>query len=424
MEAQRNSIGAMIRLKPDPENIYSCPECHAPRPMIENFRYESTTIWAVCTCQGCGFRFLQTVPVGHHVSHSVSIGLASGKLYAPKVPLDWLSLAVMKAWSQRKTHSITIEKQIYRTCERVVLLNTLDSIYGHSLLKLYNASFHLIHHQEFGLVVIVPRNLAWLVPKGCAEAWIVDLSLSQLAFGYEDINRFVRDEFKRFHEVYASRAYSHPEFATVEIERFTGVRPFEIKNFMAIHPTITFVLREDRWWYASVLDYWFYRVCRRLRILNWGSRLLSLRQNQLVRKTIANLKESLQGVTINIVGLGKHGKFPNDVNDQRTVSVTPTIERDWCRIYSQSHVVFGVHGSNLLLPSAHAAACVEVLPSDRYGNMVQDLSVRFTNRLQLFCYRFVDQYASPRSVAIKITSMIRDFSLFENNMCRNIYQNP
>lgn len=413
----------MVRLKPNTENCYVCPECHAQQPTIEDIRYESTTIWVDCTCQGCGLRFLQTVPVGHHVSHTVSIGLGNGKLYAPKIPLDWLSLSVSKAWNNRSNADVKIEKRIYRECDRIVLLNTLDSIYGHSLLKLYNASFHLDHHREFGLVIIVSRNMEWLIPAECAEAWVVDLSLSQLAVGYEQIHGFVANELTRFREVYASRAYSHPDFETVKIEHFTGVPPFALTNFTLLKPTITFVLREDRWWFPSIIDYWFYRVCRRLHLLKWGSRVLSARQNRLVKRTITLLKRSFPDVTIHIVGLGRTGGLDSRVNDKRAVAVTPQIEKDWCLIYSQSHVVFGVHGSNLLLPTAHAAACVEILPTDRHGNMVQDLSVRYNNRLQLFCYRFVDQYASPKLVADKITFVINDFALFKINMCRNVYRN-
>jgi hypothetical protein len=411
----------MVRLKPDPENLYSCPECHAPYPEIDDIRYESTTIYVACTCALCQLKFLQTLPVGHHVSHPLSIGLASGKIYAPKEPLDWLSLAVAKAWHQRSESKVNIEKRVYRNTDTVILLNALDSIYGHALLKLYNASFHLSHHSELGLVVIVPRNLEWLIPEGCAEAWIVDLSLSQLEFGYDAIYRFVANELRRFAEVYASRAYSHPEFRTVEIEHFSRVKPFSINNFAKLSPVVTFVLREDRWWFSSIVDYWFYRVNRKLRTSAWGSRVLSRRQNRLVKKTIALLKKSTPGISVNVVGLGKTGNFRGIANDERVLKLNPAIERDWCRTYSRSHVVIGIHGSNLLLPTAHAASCVEILPCDRSGNMVQDLSVRYDGRLQLFLYRFADQYASPSSIADKVTSIIRDFPLFEVNMCQNVY---
>ena len=70
----------------------------------------------------------------------------------------------------------------------------------------------------------------------------------------------------------------------------------------------------------------------------------------------------------------------------------------------------------MLLPTALAAGSVEILPADRYGNILEDISVRYANRLQLFFYRFADQFASPKSIAVKAVSMIRDYSMFRKNM--------
>ena len=87
-------------------------------------------------------------------------------------------------------------------------------------------------------------------------------------------------------------------------------------------------------------------------------------------------------------------------------------ELAWCRMYAGSQVVVGVHGSNMILPTAHAAGCVEILPHDRYGNMVQDISVRYHDRMQLFMYRFTDEFASPRQVARHVVSMFKDYEVY------------
>jgi hypothetical protein len=108
-------------------------------------------------------------------------------------------------------------------------------------------------------------------------------------------------------------------------------------------------------------------------------------------------------------------------HDQRKDFVDHSIEKKWCGIYAKSHVIIGVHGSNMLLPTAHAAGCVEILSEDRYGNIVQDISVRHADRKQLYFYRFADQYSSPKTVANKVISIVENFEVFEKNMCRNIY---
>src|SRR5690606_17792704 len=100
--------------------------------------------------------------------------------------------------------------------------------YGHTLLKLYNALHYLDNRQDLGVIIIIPRIFEWMIPKGCAEAWIVDLRLSELRNSYAAIDRFVTNESDRFDEIYASLAYSHPDFTSINIERLTGVRPFPI----------------------------------------------------------------------------------------------------------------------------------------------------------------------------------------------------
>ncbi|MCP6769670.1 hypothetical protein NL529_32960, partial [Klebsiella pneumoniae] len=63
----------------------------------------------------------------------------------------------------------------------------------------------------------------------------------------------------------------------------------------------------------------------------------------------------------------------------------------------------------------------EVLPHDRHGNIAQDVSVRWNDRLQLFLYRFVDEFASPAAVARLAVSMLQDFTLYHRNNRINIF---
>jgi hypothetical protein len=364
--------------------------------------------------------FYQTFPVGHSVNDRQSILKSTGKLYDHNE--SWYEVALDKALRKAKKDAVSIELVTYQKKNDVVILNALDYLYGHVLLKLYNAQYHLDHHRDLGLIIIIPRSFEWLIPKGCAEAWIVDLKLKDFTHAYDAIEKFVSNQFQRFDKIFLSRAYSHPDYVHIDITRFTGVSPFDLTLFSRQKPAITFVLREDRWWMTSILDYLLYRGCRKLKLLSWGSRILSRRQNKKVEKTIKFLDKRLNAVDFFVVGLGRTGGFGPRVLDIRKSEVTSSIERYWCSIYARSHVVVGVHGSNMLLPTALAAGCVEILPDDRYGNIVQDISVRYNDRKQLFFYRFANQYESPKSVAIKVASIIENFDDFDRNMCKNIYQ--
>jgi hypothetical protein len=411
----------MIELKPHPENYFTCPECQSVNPLIRDVIVPSIHVMADCRCGNCGLEFYQLYPVGHAIRDQHSIGKRNGKFYKSLTEHSWFYDAFDKGHRVIRKNKVSVEKRIIKEMDQVVILNTLDFLYGHVLLKLCNSIYHLDNHKDLGLIVIVPKIFEWLIPTECAEVWIVDLKLSELTCGYESIQKFISNEFNRFSKIYLRKAYSHPDFTSNALKRLTGIEPFDLSKFTQRKPTVTFVLREDRWWLTSSFDYWFYRICRFLKILSWGSRILARRQNKLVKATVRILKSKIPEVDIYVVGLGDTGGFAGSAQDERTLVVNEPIEKNWCKIYADSHVVVGVHGSNMLLPTALAAGCVEILPKDRYGNMVQDISVRYNDRKQLFFYRFVDQYANSKSVAAKIVAMITDFEMYNDNMCRNIY---
>jgi hypothetical protein len=412
----------MVQLKPCPDNSFVCPECGAKQPCINEVRFESINVFADCFCNKCEFEFYQVLPVGHTVDYRISIGKKNGTLYKPQECPEWLSLSLSNAYQKRRIVEVPIEVIVFKQCKKIIILNALDFLYGHVLLKLYNAFYHMDHQPDLGLVVIIPKNFKWLLPKGCAEAWIVDLKLNELKYNYISIRKFVASQFDRFSEIHLSKAFSHPSLNPFDVERLTGIKPFDLKDFTSQKPVVTFVLREDRWWFKSKVDFWFYRVCRKLKILSWGSTILSKRQNQLIKHVIKLMKKKIATINFFVVGLGKTGNFDGYATDLRCQNIDSSIEMKWCEIYSQSHVVIGVHGSNMLLPTALAAGGVEILPEDRYGNILQDISVRYHDRKQLFFYRFANQYEDSSSVAKKATAILEDYEIYNTNMCVNIYR--
>jgi hypothetical protein len=112
---------------------------------------------------------------------------------------------------------------------------------------------------------------------------------------------------------------------------------------------------------------------------------------------------------IAVVGFGLPGGMPEETLDLRTTSIDAGTERRWCEEYAASHLVIGIHGSSMLLPSAHAGGVLELLPPDRLGNLGQDLLVRGDVRDALARYRFVDQQTSPDDVAKAAHSFITEY---------------
>lgn len=419
----------MIQIKPSLNNSYTCPSCGTTETTVSDI-LPPGIFWLIqCVCLKCKSSFEETMNVGHTIDLTLVWDKSNQKLSIKNDPSvgviganRWLPGVFEKFVANRRAEEVSIRKLVFFEARKVIILNALDWIFGHSLLKLYNAQYHLAHNTDHGLVIIVPRALEWLLPKGIAEAWIVDLSFGDLKYSHTAIEKFMRNELERFDHVSVSYAYSHPDFSSINIEQFTGIRPFDLSTFNVGPPRFTFILRADRPWLRNSFTgtiHWIFMKLKMLKQVEW---LYAGDQNRLVRKTISIIKSHLPSAEIFVTGFGKYGSFKNITADERYDNVNVEIEKKWCMIYAKSHLVIGVHGSNMLLPTAFAAGCLEILPGFRTYNIAQDLSVRYNDRRQLFLYRFVDQYVSPKSLANKAVVMIRDYNSFYRNMILNVYK--
>jgi hypothetical protein len=114
-----------------------------------------------------------------------------------------------------------------------------------------------------------------------------------------------------------------------------------------------------------------------------------------------------------ITGLGKPGGFPAWVKDLRKEKIDEKVEIAWCEQYAKSHVVIGIHGSNMLLPSAHAGATVELMPPERWGNIIQDILLPvLDSREALYRYRITPSSISVSNLSSLIGTMLLRFRRF------------
>lgn len=351
----------------------------------------------------------------------MAIGMEDGALHNPKNGEAWIHGPLKDGYASKQDKEVNIERVVYHERDRVIILNTLDFLYGHVLLKLYNAQHYLDQYPDHGLIVILPRMFKWLVPAGVAEVWIVDQRLGEAHGWYTAIDRFVNEQLPRYKEVGLGKGYAHPEFASMDISRFTKVEPFKLEEFNTAPRHITFVARQDRLWFATAGAKLLYRILNRLGLRKSLGRSFVRWQDILIKRSMERILRVYPDVSFTVVGLGDPGGFGPRVQDLRTLKMNEATELAWCNAYAKSQIVVGVHGSNMLLPTAHAAGCIEILPYDRYGNIVQDVSVRYHDRMQLFLYRFVDEFASPRTIARHAVSMFKDFTVYHRDNRENIF---
>ena len=131
------------------------------------------------------------------------------------------------------------------------------------------------------------------------------------------------------------------------------------------------------------------------------------------------LRQEWPTIDFAVAGIGEPGDLPAGIRDMRRVELNAQVEREWCERYAASHIVVGVHGSNMLLPSAHAGGCVELLGNERWGNFLQDILFRpADSREMFFRYRFVPEATTPETLAQLLGSILRGYPLWLNLMGR------
>src|SRR5262249_12716664 len=125
-----------------------------------------------------------------------------------------------------------------------VLLNCLDPIYGHAVLRLLNASRDLQH-----VVVVVPKALEVLVPTEVSGVWVVDEPLGRLSGWLVDFERQALHELDRFDTCELSPAFPHPSPDTWDLSTFARSRSRRHGD-----PSIVLSFRADRLWGRTLGD--------------------------------------------------------------------------------------------------------------------------------------------------------------------------
>ena len=254
----------------------------------------------------------------------------------------------------------------------------------------------------------MPKFLEWMLPKGIAEKWVFDIPLKEGQEFFTDFNNTIQKEMKRFSEIHISKAFSHPK--DFDITNFTGI---EKHNFQKDDFRITFIWREDRCWMNSSL---FQKAINKLSVAILKNILLTWQKRKMI-KVFSELRKRFPDARFTVAGFGNHKKFPKWIDNQIVYNFSTDTEKRLCQIYSESRVVLGVHGSNMLLPSAHAGMTVDLMPDDRWGNFAQEILYQENDvRMGSYRYRYVPINQKPNHLHKIVVHMILDREHFIENM--------
>jgi hypothetical protein len=381
----------MLQIKPTIASQHSlCPYCSAVLKPIDS-------VWAAMhvlikfECASCQAEIIEDLKISHALLHDRNkIDLENERIFG----MGLGDPPLIEYFKQPRQLQHEITKEIFQECRQAIVINCIDYLYGHCLLKLLNVSKHLEDNPECGVIAIVPPFLRWMVPAGVAEIWTVDIPLKYGRCYYPEFDEFVRQEFTRFDRVFVSEAYSHP--SRFDISDYTKVakHDFDRQDYR-----ISFIWREDRPWCSNLLM----KILRKTNL----TILAALLQNWKVQRLFAKLHQQFPAAKLTVVGLGCQTNFPDWIEDCRVEKFDAETERQACQIYADSRVIFGVHGSNMLLPSAHAGMTIDLMSIDRLANIAQDVLYQEPSpRLASFRYRYLPIATKPTQLFELAVSML------------------
>jgi len=181
----------MIEVHPNIGGKYFCPVCEVPLE-LKGFVINGMRNLVEGHCSNCSKDFYVDMPVGHGLFYPFAIEKNTLQLYGG--PINWFG-------------KLLRESLKFLERDKVVLVNCLDFLYGHSLLKLFNVQHYLDQHPDLGCCVLVPKQIRHLVPDGVAEIWEVDLPLREYRHWHVSLEESIRKEIYKKKKVYLSLAY-------------------------------------------------------------------------------------------------------------------------------------------------------------------------------------------------------------------------
>ncbi len=403
----------MWSLKPYKSPPSICPGCREENPGFEEYIPTGIHILGKGACSGCGLEYYYNWPIGHGAHFPVSFD-GNGIANYPPEAKQWFAIPLIDTIKKGREVACKIKRTVRKEFSEGLLLNCLDPCYGHVLWKLFNASFYRDITAPSGLIVLIPENFRWLVPDYAAEIWSVEAGLPDLNFKISSLPNFIKEACRSYGSLKLLPVDTHIDHTALDLQQFLPEAPFKLENFYRLPLCITVVWREDRFWLRSLSESWLSLVAAKYQV-SWIRNWLLYRQRSKMIGVMSQIRKQIPGVLFKLTGLGTSGSFPDFVDDLRSARPDVDRERAWCQCYSKSHLIIGVHGSNMLIPTALSAGFIELLPKQKISFLSEDILMRHPPRFQTFLGRHLDIFAPTKLVARHAISILKDFKYLYHN---------
>ncbi|NJR68701.1 MAG: hypothetical protein HC771_08535 [Synechococcales cyanobacterium CRU_2_2] len=340
----------MLRIHPKIDFSANCPSDHTGLE-LEGICIPNLHCLVEATCPTCNAQYYIDLPIGQAIWSPVTLNKSTSEIFEP-LEMDWFSQPLRDGLlNQEKSEILPIVHKFFNS-DRIIIINCLDFLYGHSLLKLLNVQRHLDESPDLGCCVMVPTQLKHLVPEGVAEIWELPIPIKDGKKWYPSLAKWINEQCQQRKECFLSKVYSHPSHQVYDLDRFVRGLPDISSEVTNYSPIILFSYRADRTWGKTV------------------------RQQQAnLQNLYGKLSSIFPDMLFVLVGFGQENYIqPSGAKlvDLRSNKFDVELDRLWMAYMKAADCAVGVHGSNMLLPSGLAKSTIELVYTSRLGNSVQD----------------------------------------------------
>lgn len=212
---------SILQIKPSTHESAECVTCGSKAASTHRLLFQGIHLLLECSCNECKTSFFQTVPIAHDVMFPISFSKDGLNLKFDKRAAVWLAEPLINSIVKKQTvEGLLIKSTSREATDEAILLNCLDDCFGHAYAKLLNAQFLIEAYPKSTLIILIAKNMQWMVPRQVSEVWTVEAKMSELAKHILNLNDFIHKEFNRFTKVYISTAKVWHDMDVIKDELF------------------------------------------------------------------------------------------------------------------------------------------------------------------------------------------------------------
>jgi hypothetical protein len=401
----------MLLIKPLSTNIkFSCPYCRN-NLKLTNIIWQGIHVCIRSSCPKCHAEIINDLPTGHAKYYPYQIDVHNQQIFGPNRGKDWLGRPLLQSLIHKSHEPIQIHKYVTHRghLKHVVIVDCLDFMYGHCLLKLFNVQRYKRTANKLKIIVIIPECIRWLVPKYVHEIWSVNISLYKTREYNLLLETYIKKQLPQYDKIFLCDTNCHPR--NIRIQDFSEIQPASDSTNILI----TYFWRHDR---LTVSD----QIINSPSVPSVIKRILYFIEKYKIIWLFLLIKRHFPKHTFALVGIGKEKRFPKWISDFRIPEYNQIREKVMCSVFAKSTIIIGTLGSHMILPAAHAFMTLELNHKNRTECFGQDMIVPthvadLDPRLYYFRHRVIPSDTSITSLADTVISMVRDYQYSKTLFC-------